>query len=915
MAGARLARLEYTGVMRQPVPEREVEFAAKDEGLRDDVNLLGRLVGEVLVEQGGSALFDRVEAVRAAAIGRREQGDGGVLEREIAGLAPSQASELVRAFSTYFQVVNLAERVHRIRRRRDYERHSEEPQPGGLEYSLRKMLEEGWDVGRIQELLAGLRIEPVFTAHPTESTRRTLLEKQQRLARALIERLDTGLTPRENLARVELIRNEITSAWQTEEYPKARMTVANEREHVLFYLTDVLYRVLPVFYERLDEALARIGVNAEKETLPTVVHFGSWVGGDMDGNPNVTATTIRETLRDHRRRVLDLYQYDLDLLYRRLSQSQGRIGFDAALLERVDRYARKFSGIEKGIPARHAGMPYRRLLAHVRARLSALDAGKNGAYDSSEAMLEDLQLVRSSLRRHKGDNAGLFALDRFIRSVETFGFHLATLDVRQGAEVHRRAIGQLLGDASWETRPADERVAILRKGPKAKASPDEQSVPVLDVFRAIREGRAHYGSRAIGPYIISMARGADDVLGLLWLARQAGLVEDGQVSLDVAPLFETVEDLRNAAGVMQELFDDPDYRTHLAGRGDCQIIMVGYSDSNKDGGLAAARWALYQAQLRMADTCRQAGVGLTIFHGRGGSISRGGGKMHRAVLASPAGTVQDRLRVTEQGEMINAKYGLRGIALRTLEQTAGAVLRATAGEQAGAERPEGADAVMEVLATASRRAFRTLVYESPDFIDYFRSATPIDVIERMKIGSRPASRSGKAGIGDLRAIPWVFSWTQSRQIISGWYGLGTGLAAAAEAHGEDALGRLAREWRFFDTLLDDAEMVLAKTDIPIAARYAALAGPGLAHHFEAIRGEYERTVEWVLRLRGHEQLLDGDPTLQRSIRLRNPYVDPMSLIQVELLQRWREQGRPEGELLEALFATVNGIAQGLQNTG
>ncbi len=901
--------------MKQPAPDREVEFAAKDEGLRDDVNLLGRLVGEVLIEQGGHELFDRVEAVRAAAIGRRERGDGGVLERELAGLSPAQASELVRAFSTYFQVVNLAERVHRIRRRRDYERQSDEPQPGGLEYSLRRMFEQGCGAGRICELLEGLRVEPVFTAHPTESTRRTLLEKQQRLARALVERLDPGLTPREERVRVELMRNEITSAWQTEEYPEARMTVANEREHVLFYLTDVLYRVLPVFYERLGEALARVDADIGRAALPTVLRFGSWVGGDMDGNPNVTAETLRETLGDHRRRVLDLYRRDLGSLYRQLSQSRARVGFDAAVLERLEYYARAFPGTEERIPARHAGMPYRRLLAHVRARLAALGTGEEGGYTGPGNLLEDLGLIRSSLRRHLGTNAGLFALERFIRKVETFGFHLATLDVRQGAQVHRQAIGQLLGDSAWEERPSGERAAVLRGNPEPKADPDESSSAVLDVFRAIREGREVYGSRAIGPYIISMARGADDVLGLLWLARQAGLAEDGRVPLDVAPLFETVEDLRNASHVMQELFDDPAYRAHVAARGDCQIIMVGYSDSNKDGGLAAARWALYQAQQRLAETCRQAGVGLTIFHGRGGSVSRGGGKMHRAVLASPAGTVQDRLRVTEQGEMINAKYGLRGIALRTLEQTAGAVLRATAGEHAGANRPAEADAVMAALAPASRKAFRALVYDSPDFIDYFRTATPIDVIERMKIGSRPAARHGKAGIEDLRAIPWVFSWTQSRQIISGWYGLGTGLEAAAEVHGEALMARLAREWRFFDALLDDAEMVLAKTDMPIAARYAALADPGPAHHFEAIREEYERTVEWILRLRGHGQLLDGDPTLQRSIRLRNPYVDPMSLMQVELLQRWREEDRPDGELLDALFATVNGIAQGLQNTG
>jgi len=896
--------------------ERAIEFTPRDTGLRDDVNLLGRLVGEMLVEQGGETLFERVEAVRAAAIRRREHGDEAGLERELAGLEPARASELVRAFSAYFQVVNLAERVHRIRRRRDYERESAEPQPEGLEDSLRKLHTLGCSRARIRQLLDGLSIEPVFTAHPTEATRRTLLEKQQRLARALIERLDPGLTPREDRARIERMRNEITSAWQTEEYPEARMTVANEREHVLFYLTDVLYRVLPVFYERLEEALADSGIDVEHAALPVVVRFGSWVGGDMDGNPNVTAETMRETLADHRRSILALYRRELEALYRQLSQSLERTGFDAAVLERVDTYAGRFPDAEEAIPARHAAMPYRRLLAHMHARLAAVEAGRPGAYAGPDAFLEDLGLIRTSMRRHLGGHAGLFALERLVRKAETFGFHLATLDVRQDALVHRRAIGQLLDDDGWERKTPGERAGILRGAAEAQAEPDEGSAPVLAVFHAIREGRERYGPRAVGPYIISMAKGADDVLGVLWLAGEAGLRDaDGHIPLDVAPLFETVDDLRNAADVMQGLFDDPVYRAHLAARGDRQTIMVGYSDSNKDGGLAAARWALYRAQARLAEVCEAAGVALTIFHGRGGTTSRGGGRTHRAVLASPAGTVQDRLRMTEQGEIINAKYGLRGIALRTLEQSAGAVLLATASERAGAQRPRGADDAMDVLAPASRRAFRALVYESPDFVDYFRTATPIDVIERMKIGSRPASRRSKAGVEDLRAIPWVFSWTQSRQIITGWYGLGTGLAAAADAHGEKLLKRLAKEWRFFDALLDDAEMVLAKADMPIAERYAALAGPQLAHHFAAIREEFDRTVEWILRLRGHRQLLDGDPVLQRSIRLRNPYVDPMSLLQVDLLQRWREQGRPDGVLLDALLATVNGIAQGLQNTG
>ncbi len=896
--------------------ERTVEFAAKDAGLRDDVNLLGRLVGEMLSEQGGEALFARVEKVRAAAIARREGSDKNGLERELTGLTPAEASELVRAFSAYFQVVNLAERVHRIRRRRDYERESKAPQPEGLEDSLLKLRDMNFDAASVQTLLNDLRIDPVFTAHPTEATRRTVLEKQQRLAQALIERLDPALTPREKHSLLERMRTEITSTWQTEEHPEARMTVANEREHVLFYLTDILYRVLPVFYERLGEALAHIGINVEPADLPVIVRFGSWVGGDMDGNPNVTAATMRETLRDHRQRVLILYRRDLESLYRGLSQSSERIGFDDAVIARADDYAQRFPEIERKIPARHTDMPYRRLLAHVRARVAASATGQPGAYANADGLLDDLRLIRASLLHHLGRHAGLFALDRLIRKVETFGFHLATLDIRQDALVHRKAVGRLLDDAGWVGKSAAERTAALRAGVEKRAEADEISTPVLKVFQTLREARDEYGPRAIGPYIISMAQGADDVFGVLWLAEQAGLRDDDRrIPLDVAPLFETVADLRGAADVMQGLFEDPAYRAHLKARGDHQIIMVGYSDSNKDGGLAAARWALYQAQTRLAEVCAQAGVALTIFHGRGGTTSRGGGRTHRAVLASPAGTVQDRLRVTEQGEIINAKYGLRGIALRTLEQSAGAVLLATAKERAGTKRPDGADAMMDVLAPASRKAFRALVYDSPDFVEYFRSATPIDVIERMKIGSRPASRRGQSGVEDLRAIPWVFSWTQSRQIITGWYGLGTGLAAAAEAHGEELLCKLAREWRFFDALLDDAEMVLAKSDMPIAERYAALAGPKLAHHFAAIREEYDRTVEWIMRLRGQNQLLDGDPTLQRSIRLRNPYVDPMSLLQVDLLARWREQDRPDGVLLDALFATVNGIAQGLQNTG
>jgi len=908
-------------------PRREIRFTKKDAALRDDVRTLGALVGDVIREQGGEALFQAVETARVAAIRRREGEDGGEAELEatVDALEPRAAGELVHAFATYFEVVNLVERVHRIRRRRDYLRGGARgtpgpPQEGSLEDSLRRLAAAGLGPAEVRGLLEHLRFAPVFTAHPTEATRRTLLEKQQTIGRLLVRRLDPSLTPEEERATLGQIREEITVAWQTEAQRAQRPTVLDELEHVLFFLTDVVYRVVPPLYEELEDALvAAYGLAGAAILVPPVLQFASWVGGDMDGNPNVTADTIRAALARHRALVLERYQRETLQLAQRLTQTRTRVSVDDALLERAAGYAARFPAAFEAVPTRYRDMPYRMLLHLMAARLAATQRDETHAYAGPDEFASDLGLLTASLAGHGGIHAGLFGVRRLVRRVETFGFHLATLDVRQDALTLRLVTGRLLGDPGWLERSTAERAARIRRAIAGReppaVPPDEDAARTLAVFRAIAECRARHGPHAIGPYIISMAQGEDDVLAVLLLAQWGGLGVDGDVPLDVAPLFESGEDLAAAPRVLAALLTDDVYGSHLERRDRRQVVMIGYSDSNKDTGIAASRWALQQAQAALVATLEPAGIDLTIFHGRGGSVSRGGGKLARAVLSAPPGTVRGRLRVTEQGEAINANYGLRAIALRTLEQAVGAIALATALPAPREDRAPRWSSVMDEIAASSHAAYRALVYDDPHFAEYFRLATPIDLIERMPIGSRPPARDSGSGIRQLRAIPWVFAWTQSRHVLPGWYGVGTALKRAVARHGEALVAEMLRDWPFLKALVDDVEMVLAKADMGIAVRYARLAGPLEPTYFPGIRTEFERTVRWVLRLKGSAALLDDDPALQRSIRLRNPYVDPMSLLQVELLARWRAAGRPDDDLFEALLATVRGIAQGLQNTG
>ena len=897
---------------------REIYFPDKDKPLSEDVRVLGALVGKVLEEQQGAEFLQLVEAVRLAAIQRRESDTkaSAELHELLTGMGVDVAGRLVRAFTTYFQVVNLAEKVHRIRRRREYLRRGIKAQPGGLLAVMQEL--EAYPFDEVMQVLNRLTIEPVMTAHPTESTRRTLLEKEQLILRMLVDRLDPSRTPEEEFAALARVRAAVTSNWQTEMYPEQRLSVRNEMEHVLFYLTDVLYRIVPPFYESLRQALESCWTPAQDQALPALLHFGSWVGGDMDGNPNVDAHTIRRSLEYHRREIIRKYLPEMQTLSRFLSQSLSEVNVSRAVLDQLESYMELLPDEAEKIGQRVRNMPYRCLLKLMMARLQGVLENSPGAYRSSREFKADLKLIRQSMEMNKGKHAGIFQLNRLQVRERTFGFHLATLDIRQDSMVHRQVIGKILNDGKWMETDASVRAtrltALLQENQLPDLPDDDSVTKTLDVFRSISWGKQHFGQRALGPYIISMTQGADDVLSVLFLARMAGLVSaDGSIPLDVAPLLETVDDLKNGEAILQRLFTDPAYKAHLASRNQRQVIMVGYSDSNKDGGLISARWALATAQTQLARVAREHGIEPGFFHGRGGTVSRGGGNVVGGILGAPAGTVNGFLRVTEQGETINQKYGNRTLAERNLELATAATLKASL--KKAPEPEETWRQVMTSMAETSKETYRQLVYEHPQFVDYFRHATPIDVIERMGIGSRPASRRSGLGIENLRAIPWVFSWAQCRIALPAAYGMGTALAAAKKTYGLETLRAMSNGWLFFGSMLSDVEMALAKSDLEIGRHYSELAPEPSRPVFDLIETELRLVRSSILSIKEQDDLLDGEPTLQRSIRLRNPYVDPMSLLQVDLLKRWRAGDRQDESLLESLLVTVNGIARGIQNTG
>ncbi len=900
----------------------DIQFPPEQSALREDVHALGELIGQILREQGGEPLYKLVELDRRAAIARRD-GDreaASELAASVRERPPALARDLVRAFSMWFRAVNLAETVHRVRRRREYFRGTDHPQPGGVESAIAELKAQGLPLEQALALIGGLRIEPVFAAHSLEATRRTLLRKQQRVAQRLLGRLDPTLTPQESRNLWHGIRFELTTAWQTEVLPRRQLTVGDEREQIIFYLIEILYRVVPAFYEEIAQAVGKLyGVAPESLEIPCILRFGTWVGGDMDGNPDVHARTIRETLARQQHIVLNAYVAECQKLADRLSQGEGRTSVAPRLTQRIEEYLRLAPGVRSGVPGRRERMPYRLFLLQLAERLRHTLEGRANSYEGAGEFRDDVQLIADSLLANNGANAGLFQIRRLLRRIDTFGFHLASLDVRQHASVLHRIIAQGGDDPAWPQRTSAERAGMLADALEKDVGPrvelDALARRNLAVFEAFAQVRHRYGPQSIGCFVVSGVEGPDDVLAALLLARWASVYDKNtdQVTLDIAPQFESMAALEGADRIVRELLAEPAYRRHIEGRGGRQNVLIGYSDSNKEAGPCASRFAIHQAQGALAEAIESAGERYALMHVRGASIARGGGRIDRLVRSAPQSAINGVLRLREQGETIKQGYALRPIAMRTLERAFNALSVATASRGSRTTPPAHVECAA-TLAHASRTAYRHLVFDECEFDEFFRAVTPIDVIERMQVGSRAVHRHEGEGIEGLLPVPWVFAWTQTRHMLPGWYGAGSGLKAACERHGARAVRDAYAGWHFFRSLIDDIEAMLARTDLEIAGAYDALVPEPLRRFASPIRAEYDLSREQVLTLKGDSDLLDGDAVLQRSIRLRNPYIDPMNLMQVDLLARWRAGGRSDQDLFEALLASAAGIAQGLQST-
>jgi phosphoenolpyruvate carboxylase len=871
-----------------------------------DIRYLGRLLGDAIRAHDGDLLFGRIETIRSASVDRHrglaEQQD---LVSGLDALTLDDTLAFVRGFMLFSLLANLAE---------DRQGLAADP-CATLAHASAKLRGEGISGSAIAELLDTALIAPVLTAHPTEVRRKSMIDHRDRIA-GLMRLRDAGVTETAEGDDVEAaIRRHITLLWQTRPLRRERLYVADEIDNVLSYLTDVFLPVVPALYSRWECALGFRPAN--------FLRIGSWIGGDADGNPNVTADTLRLALSRACEALLGDYLDQVHALGAGLSISAELAPVTPAVLRLADA-----SGDDA--PVRR-DEPYRRALSGIYARLAATMESitrrqaprppsiKAHPYPEPRALKDDLLCLADSL----GDLEG-GALRRLIRAVETFGFHLATLDLRQNAEVHERVVGELLKyahvDQDYAALPESERVRTLRRelaGPRLLANPyarySDETAAQLAIVRAAAEAHLAYGPGSITTYVISKAASVSDLLEVHVLLKEAGLWTHGTINtpIMVVPLFETIDDLHNAPRVMKAWFELPEAAAGAHARG-YQEVMIGYSDSNKDGGYLTSLWSLDQASRALAAVFEKAGVRLQLFHGRGGAVGRGGGSSFAAIRAQPKGTVQGRIRITEQGEMIAAKYGTPENAITNLEAIASATLLASVDTPGGPSRKRFHSA-MEAISETSCRAYRSLVYETEGFSNFFRQMTPITEISELRIGSRPTSRTPSGRIEDLRAIPWGFSWAQARVMLPGWYGVGEGLAACEDL---DLLREMDDAWPFFRTALDNLEMILAKSDMAIASRYSELVDDQTMREaiFGRIRDAWLRTKERLLEIRRQDRLLENDPALDASIRLRLPYIEPLNLLQVELLKRSRA-GEKDVRIHEGIHLSINAIATALRNSG
>jgi phosphoenolpyruvate carboxylase len=901
-----------------------------DAELRSDIRRLGGLLGQTLARQEGQALLELVEEVRALV-----RTDPAAAARRLSGLDVPTGTRLARAFSTYFHLANITEQVHRVR-----ELQRRRAATGGwLEQAAARITERGVPAAEIATAARRLAVRPVFTAHPTEAARRSILTKQRAIADELAAeavRAGAGHPPRDDRF-AELL----DLLWQTDELRLDRPDPTDEARNAVYYLRDLYADAAGRVLDELAGTLRGLGVEIGPTERP--LSFGSWIGGDRDGNPYVTPEVTRDVLLIQHEHGIQATEAALDGLIAELSVSRrlrevspelaASIARDLAALPELDQRFRRVNAEE---PYRLKGRTVKAKLANTRARLAAGTAHVPGRdYRGAGELVADLELMRDSLARHAGELVAGGRLTTAIRTAAGFGLQLATLDVREHADAHHVVLEQLyqqVGEvAGYRALAPDQRTKLLTDelaGRRPLSTPDTpltgDARRTAEVFATIRAAQDRFGAEAVESYIISMTRGVDDVLAAVVLAREAGLVEPhaGTARIGFVPLLESVAELDAGGRILDDLLTLPAYRSVVRARGDVQEVMLGYSDSNKEAGITTSQWAIHRAQRALRDVAARHGVRLRLFHGRGGTVGRGGGPTHEAILAQPYGTLDGAIKVTEQGEVISDKYTLPELARENLELTVAAVLQATVLHTAPRQPAallSGWDAAMSTVSGAAHRAYRELV-DDPELPDYFWAATPAELLGALNIGSRPARRpdsgAGLAGLAGLRAIPWVFGWTQSRQIVPGWYGVGTGLAAARAAGLSDVLAEMHARWHFFGTFVSNVEMMLTKTDLAIARRYVETLVPGQLHRvFTRIEAEYARTVGEVLTLTGESRLLDSNPVLQRTLAVRDTYLEPLHHLQVALLRQHRDAGAPDPALQRALLTTVNGIAAGLRNTG
>lgn len=890
--------------------------------LSRDVDYLATALGDTLREHEGEELFQLVERVRQLTKEKRgvpaADPAGIALEKELeqlfGSLSAERCDQLVRAFGTYFQLVNLAEEIHRVRvnREREAVAGADAPRSESVAAALKVLKDEGWSRTDVRNFLDNLDVELTLTAHPTEVRRYTVRLKLERIAAAL-RRLAEQDLPRGTRRELHTeIRAEIATLWQTRELPLDKPSVEDEAKSALYYFDRSILQVLPRIMNDLEDAFSVYFGADSPAPLPPVVRFRTWIGGDRDGNPNVTPDVLHNVLELQGRVALASALADMDGLVQRLSVWEERAAVPTVLRERLD-------GAGEA-QERFPDEPWRQLIWLLHRDLTA-EAAEAGSYPGgTDAYRAGLQLLEESLEKSGNALAArAFARPAAYRA-QAFGFHLAAMDTRENSDVHERVIADLFAQArvtyNYPELTEAERIELLVRELHSSRPLTRRDSPLLPETRqalrfigVLRAAAETYGRQAVGSYVVSMTEGVSDVLEVLVLAREGGFAD-----IDVTPLFETEEDLSNAPAILAELFAISAYRAHVQARG-LQEVMIGYSDSNKDAGFLTANWALFEAQEGVARTCREAGVRWRIFHGRGTSIGRGGGPSGMAILAQPPGSLAGRMRITEQGEALSARYSDADLAHRHLEQIIHAFLLSSA-RDAGEQQPQVSVTYRETLAAASREAFlkyRELL-EAEGFLDFYHSVTPIEEISRLQIGSRPARRAGNRSLSSLRAIPWVFSWTQCRAVLPGWYGLGTGLAAVPV----EKLREMHRDWPFFRTVLEFAQMSMAKSDMGVFRAWLRLVPERLRSPFgDRIFTEFSLTADMLRKVTG-TGLPGPDPTLARSVELRNPYVDPISYLQVELLSRLRSlpENSAEREQLEySMLVSLQGVSAALRNTG